>query len=236
MVKEPDRLSGAFSRGVAVVLASWVLAGASLALASSDDIRAAFPNKVVKLQAERGKDAYTVEWAYTNPHDLPMVVEKVDSDCGCLVVEVDGTRPVEKGESGKVTAEFSPGARQGRMWIGLKVRFVGYDQAVDLVLEARIPAPVEASVQELTWTAKSRKQTRTVEVTTGTATDFKITGLTGLPKGFFTIKQETVKEKRHYRLQITPTDKVRPGLQHLQICTDARDPMHQMVEVHLRVQ
>ena len=72
--------------------------------------------------------------------------------------------------------------------------------------------------------------------TTGTGTDFKITELNGLPDGLFTIKQETVKEKRHYRLTITPTAKAKPGVQHLQIQTDAPDPNDQVVEVYLRVE
>ena len=203
--------------------------------ASDKDLSTAFPNNLVKIQVVEGKDSYTAEWAYTNPYDLPMVVQKVDSDCGCLVVEVDSTQQVVKGESGKITAGFAPGARQGIIRIVLKVHFVGYDQAVELILEVKIPAPVEASVQELSWTADKRMQAQTVEVTTGTATDFKITDLTGLPEGLFVIKQETVKEKRHYRLTITPTAKAKAGLQHLQICTDAQDPSFQIVEVYLRI-
>jgi len=45
-----------------------------------------------------------------------------------------------------------------------------------------------------------------------------------------------VKEKRHYRLRITPTDKAVPSVQYLQICTDARDPSDQLIEVYLRIQ
>ena len=218
------------------VACAWALIGAPPAQASPKDIGTAFPNKVVKLQVEPGKESFKVVWAYINPHELPMLVQEVDSDCGCLAVEVDSIAQVAKGESGKITAKFSPGARRGFLSILLKVRFVGYDKPVELTFEAKIPAPVEASVQELSWTAKNRQQAQTIDVTTGTSEDFRITDLTGLPKGLFIIKQETVKEKRHYRLHITPTGKAGAGVQYLQIHTDASDPNTQIVEVYFRIQ
>lgn len=200
------------------------------------DISVAFPKQVVRIQVEPGKESFSAEWAYTNPYELPMVVQELKSDCGCLVVEADHTKQVAKGESGKISADFSPGARRGLIRITLKIRFVGYDKPVKLILEAKIPAPVEVSTAELTWTAKNRNQAQSLDVTTGTSTDFQITDLTGLPEGRFTIKQETVKEKRHYRLHITPTSKAVPSVQYLQICTDARDPGDQLIEVHLRME
>ena len=228
------------SRGVACAIMSISVSVSALliaapAQASDKDISTAFPNKLVKLQVEPGKDRYQVEWAFTNPHELPMVVQEAESDCGCLKVAVDSTQQVAQGQAGKITAEFSPGVRRGFLKILIKVRFVGYDKPVDLVFEAKIPAPVETSTKELTWTAKNRHQAQTLDVTTGTSKDFKITDLNGLPEGLFVIKQETVKEKRHYRLTITPTAKAKPGVQYLQIQTDAPDPNDQTVEVYLRV-
>ena len=206
------------------------------ALASEKDLSTAFPNKEFKIQVVEGEDIYRAEWTYTNPYELPLVVEKVDSDCGCLEVEVDSKKQVKKGESGKIVAGFAPGARQGLQRILLKVHFVGYHKPVELIFMAKIPAPVEVSVQELKWTAQNREQTQTVDVTTGTSEDFKMMELNGLPKGIFTIKTETVKKMRHYRLYITPTGKAKPGIQYLQICTDSREPIFQVLEVYLRVE
>ncbi len=205
------------------------------ALAFEKDLTTAFPDKVVKIQTKLGVDRYKAEWAFTNPHELPMVVEGIESDCGCLVPKVDSSVQVAKGKSGTIVAEFSPGARNGFLRKTLTVRFVGYDSPIKLIFEAKIPAPVEVSSMELTWTAKDPKQVQTLEVTTGTSSDFQITELAGVPERLFTIKRETVEEKRHYRLQITPTDKVGQGVQYLQIHTDSEDPNCQILEVYLRV-
>ena len=198
----------------------------------------AFADKVVKVQVVAGKDRYQAAWTYTNPHELPLVVQDIESDCGCLVPKVDSSVQIAQGKSGTISAEFSPGARKGFLRRTLTVRFVGYDQPVKLTFEAKIPSPVEVSAMELSWTRKNITQAQTLEVTTSTDEDFTITDLTGVPERLFRIQQETVKAKRHYRLRITPTDqasKAQPSVQHLQIHTDAEHPNAQLIEVYLRV-
>ena len=202
--------------------------------ASEKDIRSAFAATEVKIQVKPGKDSFTAEWAYTNPYELPMVVEHVDSSCGCLAAQTADYNQVTQGKSGKITAEFKPGNHRGTLRKSVHVRFVGYAKPVELVMEAKIPSPVEFSTQELTWTADNSDESQVVDITTGTAKDFQITDLLGVSDSLFTIKKEIVTEKRHYRLHITPTGKASPGIQTLQVRTDSRDPRDQVIAVFLR--
>ncbi len=201
---------------------------------ASKDIRSVFASTEVKIQVEPGKDSFTAEWSYTNPHELPLMVEHVDSSCGCLAAEATEYKPVAKGSTGKITAQFRPENHRGTLRKSIHVRFVGYDKPVELVMEARIPSPVELSTQELIWTEEDGTKPQVIEVTSGTNQDFNITDLLGVSDDLFTIKQETVTEKRHYRLHITPTGEPAPSIQTLQVRTDCRDPRDRVIAVFLR--
>ena len=223
----------------AVLHALWlVLSAPSFLMAESQeegwDIRSAFSSTELRIQVEPGKKSFTAEWEYTNPHDLPLVVQGVDSSCGCLAAKATDYKQVAKGESGKITADFSPGNHRGTLRKSIHVRFVGYAKPVELVMEAKIPSPVELSTQELAWTSENLDEKQVVEVTSGTAQDFQITGLRGVSESLFTIRKEIVSANRHYRLHVTPTGKPSPGIQTLQVTTNSPDPRDRVTAVFLR--
>ena len=197
-------------------------------------ISGVFTSTEVKIQVEPGKDSFTAEWEYTNPYELPLVVQEVDSSCGCLASKAADYKQVGKGGSGKILAQFTPGNRRGTLRKSIHVRFVGYEKPVELVMEAKIPSPVELSTQELTWTVGKLDQKQVVEVTSGTAQDFQITGLRGVSESLFMIHKEVISANRHYRLHITPTGKPSPGIQTLQVLTDSPDPRDRVTAIFLR--
>ena len=205
------------------------------ALAAKKDIRCAFAATEVKIQVEPGKESFIAQWEYTNFNEIPMVVQHIDSSCGCLASQMTGYKQVKQGETGKITAEFRPGNHRGVLRKSMHVIFVGYAKPVELVVEASIPSPVELSTQELIWSEEDKAKTQVIEVITGTNQDFDITGLLGVPERLFTIGKETVIEKRHYRLLITPTGVAAAGIQTLQVRTDSRDPRDQFIAVFLRL-
>ncbi len=202
-------------------------------------IAQAFESTVIHFDAKPGNEPQTVEWAYTNHWELPLIIEKIDSSCGCLgpkteAATVENFKPLVTGKSGSIQATFTPGSYRGIVRKSIHVKFAGYDQIVELVAEAHIPSPIELSTQELAWNSDHKDQTQTIEVTTGTGQDFQITGLLGVAERLYTIKQETMEENRHYRLHITPTEVEAPGIQTLQVRTNARDPRDQVLAVFLR--
>lgn len=202
--------------------------------ASKEDIGSAFVATEVKVQMEAGEESFTAEWEYTNSSEFPMVVQHIDSSCGCLAAKTSDDQQVKRGESGKITAEFRPGNHRGVLRKSMHVLFVGYAKPVELVVEAHVPSPVELSSQELTWSEEDQVKPQIIEVTTGTDQDFDITNILGVPDRLFTVEKETVREKRHYRLRITPTGEVATGIQTLQVRTDCRDPRDQVIAVFLR--
>ena len=56
----------------------------------------------------------------------------------------------------------------------------------------------------------------------------------GLPENQFLVASETVEEKKHYRLQITPTSEA-SGQHCLQVRTDSPDPRDATQALFLRV-
>ena len=206
---------------------------------ASKPINEAFESTLTTFKAKPGNEAVIVEWAYTNHWDIPLLVDTIDTSCGCLgpttqAATPEAPKPIAPGKSGIIQAKFVAGAYRGVLRKSIHVRFAGYDKNIELVAEAHIPAPIQLSSQELTWDSSNEFATQTIEVTTGTEEDFQVTDLLGVHERLYTIKQETVTDKRHYRLHITPTDKSSPGIQTLQVRTNARDPRDRVLAVFLR--
>lgn len=64
-----------------------------------------------KVEESRGKTAHS--FLFTNNGDRPLVIRKVESDCGCAVARWD-RKPVNPGETGRITVTFDPRNRPGR--------------------------------------------------------------------------------------------------------------------------
>jgi hypothetical protein len=199
---------------------------------SARPVSTAFSSTLAKVAVQPGQESITAAWSYTNHWDFPLAVERFDSSCGCLA----GSAPppaLAPGQSGALTATFTPGQHRGTLRKSLHVRFVGHDAPVELVLEARIPSSVELSAQEFHWESAASADARTLDVSSGTGRDFSITALLGLPERFFTIRQETVTQGTRYRLHITPTGAAAPGIHTLQVRTDSADPRDRAFAVFL---
>jgi hypothetical protein len=178
-----------------------------------------------------------VEWHFTNTGDLPLVVENFIESCGCLSgnMAAQTAEPVAPGKSGVIRASLAPGQHRGLLRKSLHVRFVGHEKPVELVVEAKIPSPVELSARDLTWTAEEPTAAQSLDITTGTGTVFNITGLSGLADAHFNVRQETLIDKSHHRITITPAAGVPSGVHTLLIRTDSPDPRDRVTAVFLRM-
>lgn len=203
----------------------------------SPSITSAFAATTVQITAMPDALKVPVEWSFTNRGDIPLAIEKFIESCGCLsgnMTPQNGS-PIDPGKSGIVRASFTPGQHRGLLRKSLHVRFVGHEKPVELVVEATIPSPLELSEREITWSTEAPATPRTIDVTTGTGTDFTITGLTGVTESQFHLTRETLTEKRHHRITITPAEGVTPGVHTLLIRTDSPDPRDRVTAVFLRI-
>lgn len=200
--------------------------------------KAAFVSTEIKIDIKPGQPSFLAEWNYTNASALgfgfPMLVESIGSSCGCLAAKAASDKPVKTGESGTIRATFSPGNHRGLLRKSLHVRFYGHTDAVELIVEARIPSPVELSTQELMWTPDKVSDTKVIDITTGTGEEFSITNLLGVSEKLYSIRKEVVVAGSHYQLHITPLENLSPGIQTLQIRTNSRDPRDKVLVVFLR--
>ena len=217
----------------ATVAVFCAMASGMVAVGQAKPVSSAFDSTVCKLTVQPGSESLTAEWSYTNHWDFPLTVEKFDTSCGCLSGKADQPA-LSPGQSGKLRAAFSPGQYRGLLRKSLHVRFVGHEKPVELIVEATIPSHVELSTQELVWKAGEKPEAKVVEIKSGTGKPFSITGLLGVPENQFTILSETVEEKKHYRVSITPKSEA-IGQHCLQVRTDSPDPRDSVQAVFLRV-
>lgn len=207
---------------------------ASVAAKETSSIESNFASTTVKITAMPDAVNIPVEWTYTNHLNEPLMVEKFDESCGCLSGKLE-QQAHKTGESGVIRASFTPGSSRGVIRKSLHVRFVGYDKPVELIVEATIASPVQLSSQQMNWKSSERSSVKTIDVTTGTETDFSITALLGLPENLFKITQETITPLRQYRIHITPTSAT-SGTHTLQVRTDSKDPRDQVQAVFLNIE
>lgn len=213
------------------------------ALASAEEavtpagIESAFESVVCKPEVSPADTEIQVEWNYTNHWEIPLVVERFDTSCGCLKgnMSPEGSEPVAPGKSGVIRASFTPGSHRGSLRKSLHVRFVGHEKAVELVVEATVPSSVEVSGSDITWTSDGPAKSQSLDITSGTGTDFNLTALGGVTDVQFHITQETVEAKRHHRITITPAEGVSSGVHTLLVRTDSSDPRDRVVPVFLHI-
>lgn len=126
--------------------------------------KAAFVSTEIKIDIKPGQPSFLAEWNYTNASALafgfPMLIQSIGSSCGCLTAKAASDKPVKTGETGAIRATFSPGNHRGLLRKSLHVRFYGHTDAVELIVEAHIPSPVELSTQELSWTPDKVSDTK----------------------------------------------------------------------------
>ncbi|HEX5791082.1 MAG TPA: DUF1573 domain-containing protein, partial [Luteolibacter sp.] len=197
-------------------------------------VDSAFVSTLTEIEVQAGQTSLIAGWDFTNHWDFPLMVERLESSCGCLAGQV-GTQIVEPGKTGRITATFQPGAYRGILRKSIHVRFVNHAQPVELVLEAHIPSPVELSTSELSWIQGQSASAQTLEVKSGTATSFAITELLGISSELFAISKETVEHGKGYRIKITPAAGATVGTHILQVRTNCPDPRDQVLAVFLHI-
>jgi hypothetical protein len=97
--------------------------------------------------------------------DRPVRILKVDSECGCMVAELD-KRQYAPGETGRINATFTPGQRQGLLEKRILVH--ADDQAAphELIFKVRIPYLVDSDVRLASWSPSEASVAKNIRITT----------------------------------------------------------------------
>jgi hypothetical protein len=98
--------------------------------ATERPIAKAFANAIQHVKVAHGASSMPVEWSYTNHWNIPLLVELIDSSCGCLAAQIDHQQ-IAPGVTGVIRATLTTGNQRGDLRRSLFVRFVGFAQSVE---------------------------------------------------------------------------------------------------------
>ncbi len=127
-----------------------------------------FPSKRNTYEAKPAEESFETVFEFTNTGKHPVIVEQVDSNCGCISAATDKKR-YEIGESGTVTAVFKIGSAEGTQSKSLTVFYAEEKPVVrpKVVGAGTEPPPAAAAGKTTTPTAATgarQRQQLTVEV------------------------------------------------------------------------
>ena len=100
-----------------------------------------FKTKRVTHEAKPKEKQFEAVFSFKNTGKHPIVITKVDSNCGCISAKTDKER-YEKGESGKVTATFKIGSAEG---VQTKSISLIYKQDQPIVKPKIVAPPADSS-------------------------------------------------------------------------------------------
>lgn len=118
--------------------------------------------KTVETQATAGEKTVRAEFAFTNVSKQPVVIESVKPGCGCTTAALD-KKTYQPGESGRITAIFSPGSRKGTQAKAIRVAIKG-EEPVALTLVTRIGEAVQLDPPMVYWRTGEAPKAKTIRV------------------------------------------------------------------------
>ncbi len=141
------RSSSPFHRGPAVLPVVLLLAIASAAPAAAKDARAKFKETAWDFGKIKQGEVVTHEFVFKNIGDAPLLIEQVETSCGCTAALLS-EKKVEPGKEGKIKASFD-----SRGYSGKVVKYVFVDSndvdesRRELSFSAEIEVPPSAKIE-----------------------------------------------------------------------------------------
>ncbi|KAF0096238.1 MAG: hypothetical protein E1N59_205 [Puniceicoccaceae bacterium 5H] len=168
-----------------------------------------FENPQITIEATPDMEESVGVFEFTNTGDEPILIQRVQSSCGCTVPELK-KHEYAPGESGEITAVFTFGQRQGRQskHLGVYTDHGNYN----LELTTIIPARYKMEPRLLAWVDEGRQE-KTVDVTFMQGQPVEITNINDL-KGY-NVEVVTVKEGEQYQLKVKPVAETLPATEAL---------------------
>ncbi|MBC7980277.1 MAG: DUF1573 domain-containing protein [Armatimonadetes bacterium] len=177
------------------------------------------------LEVHAALDAKEVvsEFKFTNSGTVPVKIKDADAGCSCLSVKVVGDKlSYAPGESGTLRATFEIGSFQGAVDKPIHIWLDGDAEdkpSHTLVLRVHIPVIIKLEPKTLKWEIGDEATSKVIDVMMEYGKPIHITSLT-TGSGPFTSKLITLKEGKHYQIEVTPENTNTPGLVIVRIETD----------------
>lgn len=121
-----------------------------------------FPQTEIALQAAVDDTQARVSYAFTNEGDQTVVIEKMESTCGCTTPALKD-KEIEPGESGEITVVFDFGSRRGSQHKTVTVHTS--DGTHRLQLRVEIPEAITISPRVLRWSLEGDRQPQAIRCT-----------------------------------------------------------------------
>ncbi len=224
---------------------------AALALGfTSAHAELSFKDKRFAYAAKATEETVTATFEFKNTGKLPIAIQKVDSNCGCLRAEADKDR-YAKGESGTITAEFKIGSAEGKqtkqVWVVygeekpvVQAKVIGetatpnkapQDKVVSttterLTVELTVPTLVSIEPKITKWVIGSKPEPKEIRVVMDHDKPVHIKDVRSSRENV-TVETKEIEAGKEYVLVLTPksTEKVQLGM--LTIQTDCEIAKHQ---------
>jgi len=136
-----------FRRGPAVVSAALLLALALAAPAAAKDARAKFRETAWDFGTIKQGEVVSHEFVFKNIGDAPLLIEQVETSCGCTAALISDKR-VEPGKEGKIKASFDTRGYSGKLVKYVFVESNDVDESRrELSLSVDIEVPPSAKIE-----------------------------------------------------------------------------------------
>jgi hypothetical protein len=155
--------------------------------------------KTVPLQ----KTAET-SFAFTNSSDRTVKIIGIDTSCDCTVATASD-QTFAPGASGRITARFTLGDRQGTYERFITVTTDEAKDPVNLTVQLDVPELAILTPRSVEWKLNSPATELAVEIHVADGLELDVDKV--LPtSGLFACRMETITPGRHFRLYLTPNN------------------------------
>jgi hypothetical protein len=192
-----------------------------------------FSNSNIEAHAAADADKVVALFPFENDGSEPVTIDRHDSGCTCLGVEVSGGKmKYAPGEKGELRATFDIGNFRGVVDKPIQVWLKGDPEArpsIELNVRVFVPVLVEIEPKTLRWLVGASPETQTFHLKVANNEPIKVLSATG-GNGRFDVKLITIKDGESYDVQVTPHDLTKPGIGMFQIETDSKTPRHKTIQ------
>ncbi len=201
-----------------ILLTAWLVFGGILFGASLE-----FEKPLIELDAAIDAKLVTTEFKFTNPGKEKLTIREADAGCSCLSVEVAGGKMAyAPGESGVFRATFEVGSFQGAVDKQINIWLDGDPEdkpSTTVTMRVNVPVIIRLEPKTLKWQVGSEAKTMTMDVFMDYKKAIHVKDVT-TSNGDFETVLKTVKDGKHYQVQVTPKSTKSPGLVIVRIVTD----------------
>jgi len=150
-----------------------------------------------------------VSFDFSNRSERPVLIRDLETSCSCLQA-VSDLKSYPPGASGKITARFTVGDRQGVYERIITVVTDEPDEPRRLIVRIEVPALAEISPRSVEWVLNEAPVEKIVEIRSAAGLEIAFTDAQATGEEF-EVDLRSVVPGRFYRLAIKPKSTAKPA-------------------------